>query len=93
MSFILCVCPGLIACESQIPILEYLLHSFILSMNISLLTTSLTCRPVSLSFGIAKIEFFHYTHPMKHTFLNFFLKKSYLIVFQYITWILSGKKW
>ena len=39
MSFLFYVCPGLIACESQIPLLEYLLHSSILSMNISLLTT------------------------------------------------------
>ena len=72
MSFIFYVCPGLIACESQIPLLEYLLHSSILSMNIPLLTTPLTCRPVPLSFGIAKIEFFHYTQHTLQTFFYFF---------------------
>ena len=41
--------------------LEYLLHSFILSMNFPLLTTPLSYHPVSLSFGIAKIVFFVFT--------------------------------
>ena len=33
----------------------------------------LSCRPVSLSFGVAKIVFFYYAHTMQRTFLKYFL--------------------
>jgi hypothetical protein len=41
-------------------------------MNIPLLTTPLSVRPVSLSFGIAKIEFFSHIRTMQLTFFKFF---------------------
>ena len=40
----------------------------------------LSCRPVSLSFGVAKIVFFHYAHTMQHTFLKFFLINYILLI-------------
>ena len=72
MSFFYVVCPGLIACESQIPILEYLLHSFILSMNIPLLTTHSHHALSPLPFGDCKNRIFPtHTAYAAHFFLFF----------------------
>ena len=58
-------------------------------MNIPLLTTPLSCRPVSLSFGIAKIEFFYYIQPMQRIFLNFFLNVFILLIISILFWRLG----
>ena len=72
MSFLFYVCPGLIACESQIPLLEYLLHSSILSMNISLLTTpSLVPSRIVVVWDCKNRIFPLHTSTASHFFLLF----------------------
>ena len=49
----------------------------------------LSCRPVSLSFGVAKIVFFYYAHTMQRTFLkyflNFYIILSISILYRYLS--------
>ena len=70
MSLFYIVCPDFIACESQIPLLEYLLHSFILSMNIPLLTTPSFRSPHVVVVWECKNSFFCIP---RNTLAHFFL--------------------
>ena len=86
MSFIFFVCPGLIACESQIPLLEYLLHSSILSMNIPLLTTpSLMPSRIVVVWGCKNSFFLLRTHYATY-FFKIFFEFLYCIEYQCFIW-------